>query len=586
MAPMQMHAHYMGLSGPALRVAVGAVAGLCFIAFGYGQGDVGGLVIERTFVDHFPVFDYARDSANLLQNSTLAGTVIAVWNIGCILGAFLTIFLSDRLGRKGNIILGLVLETIGKIIQCSSFGIGQYVAGRLIAGTGNGFITSTIPAWQAECLKTHRRGTLLLVSFGTCITAGLAIAYWFVYAFSFVQPSSASWRVPIILATLFTLPALALVCFMPDSPRWLLLKGREQEAIRALSALNELPEGHEDIRREILQIKYAVKHMASEPAGQVFTNGEYRYLHRTLLAVLLQIMQQFTGINLFMQYLGVMFLNELQFPAKQALLLAACCATWFCLASLVAVFVVDKLWGRRDLTCFGASGMCLCMIMLCIFNYLGIFEQKDWAFSVMAAALFVYLTFFSIGWQGMSWMWSVELVPLSIRGPANALSTAANWLSNFIVVIVTPVMFTNIGYQTYIVFAVCNAVIVPTIYFLYPETGARSLEEVDMVFRSAHNRGNPWFSVVTAAKQEPKWFDKNGDPTDSYGGSESGELEKGSDNSTGEHSSPDPLWRNANIPPSPRMSEDAFETVNSAPAPAIRRTHSNDRAASRNGRPF
>ena len=137
---MQMHAHYMGLSGPALRVAVGAVAGLCFTAFGYGQGDVGGLIIERTFVDHFPVFDYARDSANLLQNSTLAGTVIAVWNIGCILGAFLTIFLSDRLGRKGNIILGLVLETIGKIIQCSSFGIGQYVAGRLIAGTGNGYV--------------------------------------------------------------------------------------------------------------------------------------------------------------------------------------------------------------------------------------------------------------------------------------------------------------------------------------------------------------------------------------------------------------------------------------------------------------
>ena len=125
----------------------------------------------------------------------------------------------------------------------------------------------------------------------------------------------------------------------------------------------------------------------------------------------------------------------------------------------------------------------------------------------------------------MSWMWSVELIPLSIRGPANALATAANWLSNFIIVIATPAMFQNLTYRTYIFFAVCNFCIVPTIYFFYPETGGRSLEEVDIVFKAAHDKGNPWFSVVRAAKEEPKWFDKNGDPTDSYGGSEGSEKD-------------------------------------------------------------
>jgi hypothetical protein len=82
--------------------------------------------------------------------------------------------------------------------------------------TLNRFVASGIPAWQAECLKTHRRGTLLLVSFGSCLTFGIALAYWFVYAFSFTQPSEASWRVPIILACLFTLPALLIIVFMPE----------------------------------------------------------------------------------------------------------------------------------------------------------------------------------------------------------------------------------------------------------------------------------------------------------------------------------------------------------------------------------
>ena len=253
------------------------------------------------------------------------------------------------------------------------------------------FIASTIPAWQAECLKTHRRGTLLMVSFGTCITLGITLAYWIVYAFSFTQPSSTCWRTPIVFACLFTLPALAIISFMPESPRWLILQAREQEAIRVLSALNELPEDSEDIRREVLQIKNAVKHMASAPISWMFQNGDYRYLQRTLLAVLLQVMQQFTGINLFIQYLGGMFKNQLFFKSSTSLLLASACSTEFLLASVVTVIGIDRFWGRRSLTMFGAAGMTFCMIGLTVFNYLGL-QGDNWAFNVMAAFLFLYNT--------------------------------------------------------------------------------------------------------------------------------------------------------------------------------------------------
>ena len=173
----------------------------------------------------------------------------------------------------------------------------------------------------------------------------------------------------------------------------------------------------------------------------------------------------------------------------------------------------------------------------------------------------------------MSWMWAVELIPLSIRGPANALATAANWLANLTVVLITPALLYEKSWKAYILFAVFNAVFIPIIYFLYPETGGRSLEEIDLIFKAANEKGNPWFSVVKVAKQEPKWFDRNGDPTDSYGGSEKGDsdLEKiGSSN----EESPDSQSRKGR----PSTSNEAWEMMESAPAPVIARTHSADRS--------
>lgn len=205
------------------------------------------------------------------------------------------------------------------------------------------------------------------------------------------------------------------------------------------------------MRREALLVKNTVLKLASGSAfSDVFRMGKTRTLHRVILAVALQMMQQWTGVNLFVQYLGTMFGNQLHYPVTLSLLLAACCSTEFFLASLIAVVGIDRYWGRRTLTMFGAAGMSICMVVLSIMNYI----NTQTAFYVMTVFLFLYCTAFAIGWQGMSWLWGIELIPLSIRGPANALATAANWLSNIAVVLVTPAMFTNITWKTYITFAV------------------------------------------------------------------------------------------------------------------------------------
>jgi len=111
----------------------------------------------------------------------------------------------------------------------------------------------------------------------------------------------------------------------------------------------------------------------------------------------------------------------------------------------------------------------------------------------------------------MTWLYPAEIVPLKVRAPANGLSTSANWIFNFMVVMITPVSFSSIGYKTYVIFAVINAFIFPVVYFFYPETAYRSLEEIDIIFRKTQRGWRGWFGVVWTAKNEPQRYGKHGE---------------------------------------------------------------------------
>jgi hypothetical protein len=166
---------------------------------------------------------------------------------------------------------------------------------------------------------------------------------------------------------------------------------------------------------------------------------------------------------------------------------------------------------------FGAAGMAGSMAILAGMNYMAQFSIGGNGPPIVAAIfLFIFNTFFAIGWLGMTWLYPAEIVPLGIRAPANGLSTSANCIFNFMVVMITPVSFSSIGYKTYIIFPVINAFIFPVVYFFYPETAYRSLEENDTVFRKTKG----WFSVVSTAKHEPQRYGKHGEILIDYEGTE------------------------------------------------------------------
>jgi MFS family permease len=259
-----------------------------------------------------------------------------------------------------------------------------------------------------------------------------------------------------------------------------------------------------EVENEFLAIKETVLEMSKGTFGDLFTQGKDRNFHRTLLAYVNQMFQQISGINLITYYAAVIY-SGLGMSSFMSRLLAALNGTEYFIASIPAIFLVERV-GRRKLMLFGAVGQAVTMAILA-----GVNSRSETGFQIAGIVfLFVFNTFFAVGWLGMTWLYPAEIVPLRIRAPANALSTSANWIFNFLVVMITPVAFENIEHHTYTIFAIINAIMVPSVYFFFPETAYRSLEEMDTIF---HKVSGPkaYFDVVPVAFKEPRRYGKNGE---------------------------------------------------------------------------
>lgn len=500
--PTKIHS-FLGLHGQKLSWFVSMTAGVGFLLFGYDQGVMGSLLTQKTFRDTFPEIDAYDDSSK----STYQGFVVAVYEIGCLVGALWTMWYGDKVGRRKTIFTGCIVMIIGAIIQAAGYSTGQLLAGRIIAGLGNGMNTSTVPVWQSECARPENRGKLVMLQ-GALISGGIMISYWIDFAFYFVEWSSASWRFPIAFQIIFPIFILPVILRLPESPRWLLKCGRAEDAIIVFSALEGVPISDPFIQHELEEIETAI---AKEEAGpgadkkklkvrELFRQGPQRNFHRVCLAVWNQIFQQITGINLITYYAGTIFEQYIGMTPLNSRILAACNGTEYFLASWFAFFTIEH-FGRRNLMIFGAFGQAFTMAILTGTNWAADVKDNSGAGIAAAVFLFIFNTFFAIGWLGMTWLYPAEITPLSIRAMSNGLSTAGNWSFNFMVVMITPVAFANIGAYTYTIFAAINLCLVPAVYFLYPETAGRTLEEMDVIFEMS----DPWkpWEVVANAKRLP-----------------------------------------------------------------------------------
>lgn len=322
--------------------------------FGYDQGVMGGLLTLPSFERQFPQITwYGLTGHARSTRSTYQGITLGIFNLGCFSGSLLTIWIGDLFGRKKTILMGTVIMIIGAIIQATSFSWAQLLVGRYVTGFGNGLNTSTIPTWQSETSKSHRRGQLVMIG-GAMITAGIMISYWISYGFSFIDGgnSSVSWRFPIAFQIVFSIAVIVLILGLPESPRWLILQGRELAALEVLSALNERSTDDPYVQNEFTAIKDTILEMSKGSFVDMFTMDKNRHFHRTALAFVAQVFQQISGINLITYYAAAIFQQSLGYSPATSRLLAACSGTEYFLASWIAVMVIEKL-GRRKLMMFG-----------------------------------------------------------------------------------------------------------------------------------------------------------------------------------------------------------------------------------------
>ncbi|ODV84200.1 hypothetical protein CANARDRAFT_8877 [[Candida] arabinofermentans NRRL YB-2248] len=516
----------LGLSGQKLRVAVTACAVVSFSLFGYDQGLMSGIITADQFIKVFPAVGGNSHHATVVQ-----GAVTSCYEIGCFFGALFAMWRGERIGRRPLVIAGCIIMIIGTLISIFPFkghwALGHFVIARTMTGVGNGLNTATIPVWQSEMSKPENRGRLVNLE-GSIIAFGTFIAYWIDFGLSYCT-GSVSWRLPIALQILFALVAMTSMIGLPESPRWLIAQGRVAEARYILGKLDNIPASDDQVVAEATLIADAVNRFDNAQLSfkEVISGGKHQYLRRMILGASAQFFQQFTGCNAAIYYSTVLFENTIGLDRRLALVLGGVFSTIYALSTIPSFFLIDKL-GRRKLFLIGAIGQgCSFLIAFgCL--------VKDTTENAKGAAvgLFLFIVFFGLTILSLPWIYPPEINSLRTRTVATSVSTCTNWVSNFAVVMFTPIFINQSKWGCYLFFACMNFLYVPIIYFFYPETAGRSLEEIDIIFAKSYVDGTPAFIVAqNMPKLSTMEVEQEGDKLGLYEGDEfkgAAELNEGS----------------------------------------------------------
>ncbi|KAJ5639960.1 uncharacterized protein N7484_007822 [Penicillium longicatenatum] len=486
------------LRGKKLGRVIGIIGAVGFILQGYDQAVANGLLTLASFIAVFPQIDTLNTSgAQKSHNSTIQGTTVAIYEVGCALGAFSCGFLGDRLGRRKTIFLAGCIALVGIVIQATPFSLGQLIAGRVITGLGVGGFTATIPMYVSESSDPEARGRMVLLQ-GWFAIGGVAFATWLEFGLYYAGTNSASWRFPIAFQAIFALFVVSCILFMPESPRWLAKVGRIEEAAEVLARLEDVSVDSEHVAQELEIIRQSLAENEQDEgsaSSSPFARTKNRHLHRTVLAIGVNILAQMTGVNIITFYSDTILETNLHYSGTIARIVSGCLQIWQFFAAGLAVLLIDR-FGRRPLLITAAIGMTIAQT--CLAGLSSDLSNKG-AAGASIAFYFVALFCFPIGLFLVPFMYAAEIAPLRTRAKVTAMSAASNWIFSFVLAEASPTGFATIGYRYYIVYACISAFGLAFFYFLCPETKGRTLEEIDEIFVNSKS----FFDTVRVAKEMP-----------------------------------------------------------------------------------
>ncbi|KAH7253836.1 general substrate transporter [Fusarium redolens] len=278
---------------------------------------------------------------------------------------------------------------------------------------------------------------------------------------------------------------------------WLITHDRTQEATQILACIKDKPMTSPVMTAQLHEIQFSVDYELQHAVKwkdillrRNKDTSDTKTLRRLLLGANSQLMQQFGGVNIMSYYMPTVLINSVGLSESMARLLSACNAVSYLVFSSMAILLVER-WGRRGLMLLSTSGQLLSFLVITILLRYAVGDMKQPLGSASVAFFFFYFISFGVGMLGVPWLYPTEVNSLPMRTKGAALATGTNWITNFIVVEITPIGIQNLGWRFWIVWTVTNALFLPVIYFLYPETSNRKLEDMDAYFRE-----NPALIVI------------------------------------------------------------------------------------------
>ncbi|KAH6907064.1 hexose transporter [Coprinopsis sp. MPI-PUGE-AT-0042] len=416
---------------------------------------------------------------------TILGLFSAIQNIGSFCAYFFTPYVSDSLGRRASIFLGCVIMIVATAIQTASQNAAMFLVARFFIGFGVAFASCAAPLLISEISYPTYRAPLTS-AYNSLWYSGSIIAAWTTFGTEFMGNSTWAWRIPSVLQAVPSLIQIGLVFFCPESPRWLVSKGREGEALRTLAYYHA--EGNEDdalVKYELEEIKAAIeldRRVEKEVGWRTLfaTRGNRR---RMRIIIALAFFSQWSGNGLVSYYLNKVFNTVGITNSSTQLLINGILQVWNLFWALLAAFLVDKV-GRRPLFLTSLAGMTLFFTLMTITAaiYAKDSETHQKAGHAFIGFIFLYYAAYDVALSPLVVSYTVEILPYHIRAKGLALFHIVISLSLVFNQYVNPIALGALEWKYYIVYVIVLVFEFIYCFFFVIETKNRTLEETAVLF--------------------------------------------------------------------------------------------------------
>lgn len=430
-------------------------------------------------------------------NSQLQGFITASMSLGSFFGSMSSAFISEPFGRRASLLACSFFWCVGAAIQSSSQNVAQLIIGRLISGFGVGLGSSVAPVYGSELAPRKIRGRIGGL-FQFSVTLGILVMFYVCYGLSKIN-GVGSFRVAWGLQIIPGLLLIIGVFFIPESPRWLAKHDFWEDAEQIVANVQAKGNREDpDVMIEISEIKEQLlidEHLKNFTYADLFKK---KYIKRTFVGIFAQIWQQLTGMNVMMYYIVYIFQMAGISDTNANLVSSSIQYVLNAAVTVPALLLLDKI-GRRPILIGGAIFM-----MIFQFGVAGLLghysvpigpeefgdsvrikipDGNDSAAKGVIACCYLFVCSFATSWGVGIWLYVSEMWGDNVsRQRGAALATSANWIFNFAIAMFTPSAFKNITWKTYCIYATMCAAMAIHVFFMFPETRGKRLEEIAQIW--------------------------------------------------------------------------------------------------------